>query len=79
MSDSPTAPSASPVELGLSVVGLLALSVGELRAVPYGDAARPRVSDADWRAFIGRLATAVTKSETTATTDGSKPVPPHKI
>jgi hypothetical protein len=50
---------ASPVELGLSLVGLLALSVGELRAAPYGDRAVARVGRAEWRAYVGRLATAV--------------------
>lgn len=50
---------ASPVELGLSLVGLLALSVGELRAAPYGDIRTPRVGRTEWRAYVGRLATAV--------------------
>jgi len=50
---------ASPVELGLSLVGLLALAVGELRAAPYGDAVPARVGRAEWRAYVGRLATAV--------------------
>jgi hypothetical protein len=49
----------SPVELALSLLGLLALGVGELRAAPYGDRDRPRVAAADWRAYIGRLATAL--------------------
>jgi len=48
----------SPVELSLSLLGLLALTVGETRAARTGDPGRPRVSAADWRAFIGRLATA---------------------
>jgi len=47
----------SPIELELAVLGLLALSVGELRAVPYGDPTRPRIASAEWRAFVGRLAT----------------------
>ena len=47
----------SPIELELAALGLLALSVGELRAAPYGDPGRPRVGNAEWRAFIGRLAT----------------------
>jgi hypothetical protein len=47
----------SPIELELAMLGLLALSVGELRAAPYGDAGRPRVGSAEWRAFVGRLAT----------------------
>jgi hypothetical protein len=48
----------SSIELELAVLGLLALSVGELRAAPYGDPNHPRVGNAEWRAFIGRLATA---------------------
>jgi hypothetical protein len=48
---------AAPLELVLAVLGLLALAVGELRAAPYGETGRPRVGNAEWRAFIGRLAT----------------------
>jgi hypothetical protein len=48
----------SPVELTLSLLGLLALSVGELRAAPYGDRHRPRLASGPWRTFIGELATA---------------------
>jgi hypothetical protein len=48
----------SSIELELAVLGLLALSVGELRAAPYGDPNHPRVGNAEWRVFIGRLATA---------------------
>jgi hypothetical protein len=48
----------SPVELALSLLGLLALSVGELRAVPYGEQAQPRIASAEWRGFVGRVATA---------------------
>jgi hypothetical protein len=48
----------SPVELALALVGLLALAVGELRAAPYGDETRVRVGVAEWRGYIGRLATA---------------------
>jgi hypothetical protein len=48
---------ASPIELELALLGMLALSVGELRAAPYGEAPRARVGNAEWRAFIGRLAT----------------------
>ena len=55
----------SPVELSLSLLGLLALTVGELRAARAGDPGRPRISAADWRAFVGRLAT--------ATGDGTQP------
>jgi hypothetical protein len=47
----------APLELTLALVGLLALSVGELRAAPYGETDQPRVGNAEWRAFIGRLAT----------------------
>jgi hypothetical protein len=48
----------SPVELSLSLLGLLALTVGEVRAARAGDPGRPRIAAADWRAFVGRLATA---------------------
>jgi hypothetical protein len=48
---------ATPIELELALLGLLALAVGELRAAPYGESGRPRVGNAEWRAFIGRLAT----------------------
>lgn len=63
----------SPVEFVLALVGLLALSVGELRAVPYGDTSRPRVTSADWRAYVGRLATAAG--------DGTSPddLPPEAV
>jgi hypothetical protein len=47
----------TPIEVELALLGLLALSVGELRAVPYGEPGRPRIDNAAWRAFIGRLAT----------------------
>jgi hypothetical protein len=47
----------TPIELELALLGLLALSVGELRAAPYGETGHPRVGNAEWRAFIGRLAT----------------------
>ena len=47
----------SPIELELAMLGLLALAVGELRAAPYGDPARPRIASGEWRAFVGRLAT----------------------
>jgi len=50
---------ASPVELCLSVLGLVAIAVGELRALPYTDQRVPRVSEDEWRAFVGRLATGV--------------------
>jgi hypothetical protein len=48
----------SPVELSLSLLGLLALTVGETRAARTTDPARPRIPAAEWRAFVGRLATA---------------------
>ena len=50
---------ASPVELCLSVLGLVAVAVGELRALPYTDRTVPRVGVAEWRAFVSRLATGV--------------------
>jgi hypothetical protein len=50
---------ASPVELCLSVLGLVAIAVGELRALPYTDQTVPRVDANEWRAFVGRLATGV--------------------
>ncbi|HVV48823.1 MAG TPA: hypothetical protein VHO06_04125 [Polyangia bacterium] len=63
----------SPVELSLSLLGLVAVAVGELRAAPYADASRPRVAAADWRAFVGRLATALG--------DGTEPdgTPPQAV
>jgi hypothetical protein len=50
---------ASPVELCLSVLGLMAVAVGELRALPYTDRNVPRVGVSEWRAFVGRLAAGV--------------------
>jgi hypothetical protein len=47
----------TPIEVELALLGLLALAVGELRAAPYGETGQPRVANAEWRAFIGRLAT----------------------
>ncbi len=63
----------SPVELSLSLLGLVAVAVGELRAAPYADRTRPRVNATDWRAFVGRLAT--------ATGDGTEPdqTPPQAV
>jgi hypothetical protein len=54
----------SPVELAVSLLGLFALSVGELRAradAPASEGARGPVplGPADWRALVGRVATAV--------------------
>jgi hypothetical protein len=63
----------SPVELTLSLLGLIAIAVGELRAAPYAELARPRITPADWRAFVGRLATALG--------DGTEPdgTPPQAV
>ncbi len=63
----------SPVELSLSLLGLVALAVGELRAAPYADRSRPRVSSGDWKDFVGRLAGAAG--------DGTEPddTPPEAI
>jgi hypothetical protein len=63
----------SPVELALSLLGLVAVAVGELRAAPYADRSSPRVSPTDWRAFVGRLATALG--------DGTEPngTPPQAV
>jgi len=49
----------SQVEISLSLLGVLALAVGELRAAPYADRSAIRVPTAAWRAYIGRLVTAV--------------------
>jgi hypothetical protein len=63
----------SPVELALSLLGLVALAVGEQRAAPYGDARQRRIGSAEWRGFVGRLAT--------ATADGTGPedTPPEAV
>lgn len=67
----------APVELSVSLLGLLALSVGELRAAApaVGRAAlTPALGLADWRTYVGQLATAAT--------DGSAPdgaAPPEAI
>jgi hypothetical protein len=63
----------SPVELTLSLLGLVAVAVGELRAAPYADRSLPRVSPADWKDFVGRLATALG--------DGTEPdgTPPQAV
>jgi hypothetical protein len=53
---------ASPVELGLSLVGLLALSVGELRASPPRTAGASRVGHTEWRRYVDRLAAALNDS-----------------
>ena len=50
---------ASPVELSLSLLGLVALAVGEQRALPYGERNITRVGLPEWRAFVGRLAAGV--------------------
>jgi hypothetical protein len=49
----------SPVELSLSVLGLVAVAVGELRAMPYSDRTVARIGVPEWRDFVKRLATAV--------------------
>ncbi len=62
-------PLGSPVELSVSLLGLLALSVGELRAQKGAATAAaastaaagtgtPALNRTDWRAWIGKLATA---------------------
>lgn len=55
-------PLGSPVELAVSLVGLLSLSVGELRLHgrrdPAGPGGAPTLNRSDWRAWIGRLANA---------------------
>src|SRR4029079_19111567 len=50
---------ASPVELCLSLLGLVAVAVGELRALPYADRTVPRIGAPEWRDFVKRLATDV--------------------
>jgi len=50
---------ASPVELCLSLLGLVAVSVGELRAMPYADRSVPRIGVPEWKAFVKRLAEGV--------------------
>ena len=50
---------ASPVELCLSVLGLVAVAVGELRALPYAERNVARIADSEWRGFVGRLAAGV--------------------
>jgi hypothetical protein len=67
-------PLGSPVELSLSLLGLLALSVGELRALGGGapagaTATRPALDRTEWRAWIGRLASAAHDGSA----DGSAP------
>jgi hypothetical protein len=52
---------ASPVELTLSLLGLLSIAVGELRAGEHRPAPR-RADEAEWRSYVGRLATAACDS-----------------
>jgi hypothetical protein len=56
-------PLGSPVELSVSLVGLLSLSVGQLRLHGRGDGttagAEPALTRTDWRIWIGRLANTV--------------------
>jgi hypothetical protein len=55
----------SPVELSLSLLGLLALSVGQVRAAPAraGTPTTTRVETPRWRDFVRRLATAAQSGE----------------
>ena len=71
-------PLGSPVELPVSFLGLLALAVGELRAHPGPveagkSAGSPALNRAEWRAWVGRLATVLN--------DGSAPEvgPPEAV
>jgi hypothetical protein len=50
----------SPVELSLSLLGLVALSLGELRAGSAAEVRQPRIATPEWRAFVGRLLAGVT-------------------
>jgi hypothetical protein len=50
----------SPVELSLSLLGLVALSLGELRAAAAPETHQPRIATPEWRAFVGRLLGGVT-------------------
>jgi hypothetical protein len=63
-------PLGSPVELSVSLLGLLALSVGELRARAGGEspnpAEAPALDRAEWRAWVGRLATNVNDGSASA-------------
>jgi hypothetical protein len=61
---------ASPVELCLSVLGLVAVAVGELRALPYGDRTVTRVGAPEWRDFVKRLAEGVGDG---SSPDGARP------
>jgi hypothetical protein len=60
----------SPVELSLSLLGLVALALGELRAAPGKETSQPRVATPEWRAFVGRLLTAATDN---TAPDNSRP------
>jgi hypothetical protein len=73
-------PLGSPVELSVSLLGLLSLSVGQLRAYPgagdraqAGNGAPAPLNRAEWRAWVGRLATTLN--------DGSAPEvgPPEAV
>jgi hypothetical protein len=50
---------ASPVELCLSVLGIVAVATGELRALPYAERNVTRIGVPEWRSFVGRLAAGV--------------------
>jgi hypothetical protein len=58
----------SPVELSLSLLGLVALAVGELRAAPAPGGARPSVTVPEWKAFVGRLSSAASDASGPADT-----------
>ncbi|HET6280746.1 MAG TPA: hypothetical protein VFH73_07270, partial [Polyangia bacterium] len=60
----------SPSEIAIALVGLLSVAVGELRAVSYGDADRPRPGPMEWREYVGRVATAASDAPGP---DGSPP------
>jgi len=50
----------SPVELSLSLLGLVALALGEVRSAPGAEKSQAKVLTPEWRAFIGRLLTGAT-------------------
>jgi hypothetical protein len=64
----------SPVELSVSLIGLLAVCVGELRAAPAGatrGGAPGLLGRAEWRSHVGELATAA--ADGTAPTGATPP------
>ncbi len=46
----------SPIELAVSLVGLLAVTVGELRALDLPGPRRAQQAPGDWRTYVGRVA-----------------------